>query len=150
MKHIFAKPLCHAVVAVRRASNIQKHILHRYSLAVFLVELHSIVIVLVELEGKCSQHRLKKRVDGAHVEVGVVEKQLGECTLGSFAYIILGGVEPITERFEIIAFLIAHAGENGKFLHNALLHFLGGFVGESHCEDVAVIFALAFRAIEAQ
>ena len=117
---------------------------------IIIVQLNVLVVGQFNFGGKRSQYYLEKLVDGAHVEVGVVEKQLGECTLGSFAYIILGGVEPITERFEIIAFLIAHAGENGKFLHNALLHFLGGFVGESHCEDVAVIFALAFRAIEAQ
>ena len=64
-------------------AHLHQEDVHAHAGGIFRVEFHLVVVVEIEFEGKRTQHRLEKRVDGADIECGVVIQDLLQSHIGS-------------------------------------------------------------------
>ena len=135
----------HTIISVR----IGYQIVHRLLNEQGLVEVHLVMGGLAELMGQAGQQPLEEGVDGLHAEVVVVVEDFGQ---GAGRALLEGGIVEWLRQsfadgcheFRIVVHAI-HLGHGLKVVQDALLHFLGGFVGEGHGQDAAVHVVLAAK-----
>ena len=113
---------------------------------IFLVELHIVVEVAVQLVGKVAHDTLKKRVDGAHVEVGVAMQNALQGTFCMVLYLLLAIAVDFDVVVEILSLAFRELVELG---HDALLHLVGSLVGKGDGQHVLVIVAAAGAQLRA-
>ena len=113
-----------------------EHAVKTYRHDIRIVYFQRIRIVDFCLIGKCAEYRLKKGVDGRHMELGVRQQQMTQRFGTHLGHSGSGGAKLLHEIFKIIGagycLGIGNVGigKRGEFLHYALLHLACGFVGE--------------------
>ena len=122
----------HALLAQREQEVVDCH-----THGIVLLELDVVVEVAVQLAGKVAQDGLEKRVDGAHVEVTVVEQQLVQRMARQRAHRRLIEAGVLHEFIEVVA-LDAGLRQAVQLVDDALLHLVGRLVGKGDGQHLAV------------
>ena len=111
------------------------------------VEAEGLVVeVAVQLVGKVAHDTLKKRVDGAHVEVGVAMQNALQGAFCMVLYLLLAIAVGFDVVVEILSLAFRELVELG---HDALLHLVGSLVGKGDGQHVLVIVAAAGAQLRA-
>ena len=112
-----------------------------------LVEVHLVMGGLAEFVGQAGQQPLKEGVDSLDAEVVVVVEDFGQ---GASRTLLEGGIihrlgqsfADGCHEFRIVGNAV-HVGHSLQVMKDALLHFLGGLIGEGHGQDAAMHIVLA-------
>ena len=106
--------------------------------SIIVVEFDLVVARKVRFISESAQNFLKKRVDGADIEIGIILQQLHQCHLRRFADFFNRRVQRFCKKIGIRA-SVGLAGKDVKFLHNAFLHLFRRLVGKGDGKNGAVV-----------